>query len=261
MKASLRALEAWRGLSCAASLLAIALTLWPKPVTEARPHAVVPPRVAQNEPAAPDPPETLSSVHALAENGDQAALDSLIAISQRGTTQVASAALKGIVQIGGVRARAYLAQRFTDGRLSELSELALALAQLGGAEAHEILLQAARSARVSAKDAAREALASLDTPDARSFMLEELSGTDATQAALYFADCQDARAVPRLEGLARDSTADLRRSAIAALFAQGESAHAAIERLLQGDEEVSNDVLESPAPTADLRQAQRATCI
>jgi len=94
MKASLRALEAWRGLSCAASLLAIALTLWPKPVTEARPHAVVPPRVAQNEPAAPDPPETLSSVHALAENGDQAALDSLIAISQRGTTQVASAALK-----------------------------------------------------------------------------------------------------------------------------------------------------------------------
>ncbi len=256
-----RALHAWRALSCATSALATALTLWPKPLALAARSPMAPPIAAVTRPETLELPDSLSNVQTLAESGNQAALDSLITIFEHAAPQVASAALKGIVQIGGARARTYLAQRFNDAKSSDLSELAQALAELGGAEAHAILIQAAHSTRVSTKDAAREAIASLDTPDARSFMLEELSGPDATQAVAYFADCQDARAVTVLEGLARDSAADLRRSAITALFAQGESAHAAIERLLQGDEEVSNDVLESPAPTADLRQAQRNTSI
>ena len=261
MNTAHRSLQAWRALSFAASSLAIALTLWPKPVARTVRHADPQPTAAVKQSQTPDVPDSLSSVHELAESGDQAALESLIAICEHATPQLASAALKGIVQIGGTRARTYLAQRFTNGRASELSELAQALAQLGDPEASALLLQAARSERLPAREAAREALASLDTPEARSFMLEELSGPDSGLAIAYFADCEDARAVTRLEGLARDSTTDVRRAAIAALFAQGESAYGAIERLLQSDEEVANDVLESPAPTARLRQAQRATSI
>jgi HEAT repeat protein len=261
MNTTRRSLQAWRALSFVASSLAIALVLWPTPAARTVRRADPAPIAVVEQPTTPDFSESLSGVHERTEGDDQAALDSLIAICEHATPQVASAALNGIVQIGGTRARTYLAQRFGSGKASEVSELAQALAQLGDPEATAVLLQAARSERVPVREAAREALASLDTPEARSFMLEELSGPDSAQAIAYFADCVDARAVTRLEGLARDSTADVRSSAIAALFAQGESAYAAIERLLQGDEEVANDVLELPAPTARLRQAQRAASI
>jgi hypothetical protein len=250
------ALLAWRTLALTSSLLAIAILSSSRPTKPALVDDRVAARGTTSNTASPIS-ELRAPVQKPSETGDDAALDSLFAISAQATPQVASAALQGIAQIGDARARANLAQRFADGADSELRELADALAQLGGSESHAILVQAARSLRVPAREAARAALASLDTADVRAFMLEELSGPDASQAAAYFADCQDERAVPGLERLAGSAGTELRRAAIAALFAQGDGARGAIERLLRADDDVSNDVLESPAPTAALRQAQR----
>ena len=253
-------LHAWRTLALTSSLLAIAFVSRSRPTPPPLLDASVAARFTTANKASPTA-ELRASPPKPSANNDDAALDSLFAISEHAAPRVASAALQGIVQIGGQRARAHLAQRFADGADSELRELADALAQLGGSEARGILVQAARSTRIPAREAARAALASLDTADVRAFMLEELIGPDASQAAANFADCQDERAVPGLERLARSAGAELRRTAIAALFAQAGSARAAIERLLRDDDDVSNNVLESPAPTAALRQAQRAVSI
>ena len=229
-------LHAWRTLALTSSLLAIAL--------------------ASRSRLAPAAAEVSAATQFSTQKGTTAPVFALpFALS--GPRKAADPA----DDAGDQRARANLAQRFADGTDSELRELADALAQLGGPASHAILLQAARSTRIPAREAARAALASLDTADVRAFMLEELSGPDATQAAAYFADCQDERAVPGLERLARSASAELRHSAIAALFAQVDGARGAIERLLRDDDDVSNDVLESPAPTAELRQAQRAVSI
>jgi hypothetical protein len=252
----------WRFAALATTASAIALTEWPMPRTQL-PASVVAPKLVAADPSASsfEPPPALADVRALADSADDAALGSLIALAEHAAPEIADAALDGIVQIGGRRAREYLASRFADARASELAGLGQALAQLGGPAARAILFEAAHSTRISARDAARDAIAMLDTPDARSFMLEQLREPNATQAVAYFADCQDARAVPLLERIAREATQDLRRSAINALFAQGEAARDAVERLLRADDAVSNDVLETTARTSSLRQAQRAASI
>jgi hypothetical protein len=260
-------LQVWRALALSSSGLALVLTL-------TRHSGPAPLAVSLAKPAASeatplelpvDVSPSLSAVSALAETGAETALDALIGIHQRGAPEVASAALHGIAQIGGRRAREYVAQRFADASASELPDLAQALAEMGGRDAHDLLRSAARSPRSPAAEAAREALASLDTPDARDFMLEELSSAlpeqNQTEAVAYFADCQDARATPALERLIQRSSVDLRRTAIESLFAQGDDAGPAVERLLREGDELSNSMLESPAPTAALRQAQRDASI
>ncbi len=255
-------LYVWRALALSSSGLALALTLYSRPSASVATNSTRPaPSETRPLELPVDLPPSLSAVSALAETGDETALDALIGINQHAAPEVASAALNGIAQIGGKRAREYLAQRFADASSSELQDLAHALAEMGGREAHDLLRNATRSPRHPTAAAAREALASLDTADARDFMLEELNSAlpaqDQAEAVSYFADCQDARATPALERLIRKSSIDLRRSAIESLFAQGPEAHAATLRLLRTSDELSNNMLESPAPTADLRQAQR----
>jgi hypothetical protein len=254
--------ELWRFAALASTVSAVALTARAVPHAKLAPPAPTPIMAAANPVvASAEPPPSLARVHALADTADDAALDSLIALAERDAPEIARAALDGIVQIGGKRAREYLASRFADSPSFDLSLLGQSLAELGGPEARAMLFEAARSTRLGAREAARDAIATFDTPDARSFMLEELREPSPLQALAYFADCQDARAVPLLEHIARDATEDLRRSAISALFAQGESAREAVERLLRVGDEVSNDVLETTAAIASLRQAQRAASI
>lgn|GEM_PF-1529082 len=257
-------LHVWRALALASSALALTLHSRPPPPV-ATSLAGPAPAEAQPVELPSSVPQSLSAVSTLTDAGDETALDALISINQHASPEVASAALSGIAQIGGKRAREYLARRFADASASELLDLAQALAETGGREAHDLLRSAAHSPRIPAAEAAREALASLDTPDARDFMLGELSSTlpvqSQTEAVAYFVDCQDARATAALERLIRKSSIDLRRSALEALFAQGVDARPAIERLLRDGDELSNNVLESPAPTAELRQAQRAASI
>jgi HEAT repeat protein len=259
-------LKLWRALALSSSALALALSLHPK---AAQPVAANSMSSAHTVGTPPAPlaidSRSLSAVNALRESGDESALEALIGIQLHAAPDVASAALRGIAQIGGRRAREYLAQRLADANASELPDLAQALAEIGGPEAHEVLRRTAQSTRIPAQDAARAALTSLDTPDARDFMLEELSRPEPaqiqTQAVAYFVDCQDPRAAAALERLIRRASVDLRRIAIDALFAQGDSAQGAIQRLLGEGGELSNSVLESPAPTAALREAQRAASI
>jgi hypothetical protein len=259
---AVRSLALWRGVALTSS--ALALTLFLRPASHAAPvahPAASAQRASEPEPAATSELRSLSADDALADSGDEAALSALLNIATSAEPAVERAALHGIAQIGGPRAREFLAQRFSDAKGSELPDLAAALAELGGPEAQQLLENAANSARIPARAAAREALAGLDTPTARDFMLEELSGPEPSHAVSYFADCLDARAVPALERLVRESPADTGRLAVTALFAQGENAEPALFRLLREDDEVSNSVLESPASSTELRAAQRAACI
>ncbi|MET0795186.1 MAG: hypothetical protein ABW061_26950 [Polyangiaceae bacterium] len=151
-----------------------------------------------------------------------------------------------------------LARRFSDAADAELSELATALASLGGQAAHQVLFSAARSSRASCRAAALEALATIDTADVREFMVEQLNTPDPAPAAVaYFADCHEPRALPALERLARDAPLSLRSALIVSLFAQGADAEPAIFRLLRGDTQLSDALLETPPTTAAARRALR----
>jgi hypothetical protein len=155
-----------------------------------------------------------------------------------------------------------LARRFSAAADADLAELAGALASLGGARAHQALFTAARSSRPSSRVAALEALATIDTPDVREFMLAQLNEREPLLTAIdYFADCREPRALPGLERLARDGTASLRRAAIASLFAQGEGATPAILRLLGGDDELSDALLEATPTTLRARRALRQASV
>ena len=253
-------LAAWRVLTLATWALAAAATYRARPPTKVELSTLAPKSVSEPVFALPST-STIETVTALGERHDAAALGALIAIADHGAPRVVDAALDGISAIGGKSARSYLAQRLSDAPDAELSSVAQALARSSGIEAHDILFRAASSARPTLRAEARAAIALLDTADARGFMLEELNSEEPLVAVNYFADCVDARAVPGLERIARGAQRDVRRSAIGALFAQGESSHAAIGRLLDADGELADAVLEASVPTAETHRLLLAASI
>ena len=153
LKTATRAVRVWRALALASSASALTLALWAKP---ARLQPVAPqstaPVAATQAPSVSDLPP-LSQVNAVRDSGDVAALEALIAIANRGEPKLASAALQGIAQIGGDRAREFLARRFAAATDAELPDHALALAALGDAPARALLTNAARSTRPMARSA------------------------------------------------------------------------------------------------------------
>ena len=253
----------WRALALGFSLSTVALQCWAmhrssaSPATPAR-HAGSR-ELAARRAAPTKEPRSVARVNALRETGDAAALAALIEIAQHGAEGVARAAIEGIAQIGGERARQFLARRFSDATDSELPRLANALAILGDAAAREVLRTAARSSRATSKAAAFEALNTLDTEDVRQFMLKALEDSEPL-AANYFFDCREPRALPLLERLARSAPPPTRRTAVDALLAQGAAAEPAVERLLRDSEELSNALLESqPLPLAARPAARRSS--
>lgn len=251
-------LAAWRVLALATWAFAALTAYRARPQTKVGPSAVSAVSAPAGDHAAPSAiaaSATIETVSSLGERHDDDALATLIAIADHGAPAVQDAAIDGIVQIGGKEARSYLAQRMSDAPEGELSQIARALARTGGVEAHEILFRAARSARPALRTEARTAIATLDTPDVRAFMLEQLQDAEPEPAVIYFADCADARAIPALERLARDSAADLRSSAITALFAQGDAGNAAVTRLLDENGELADAVLQSNLPTPAAHRA------
>jgi len=251
----------WRAFALALSASALTLAARARPVAPLAPitHRVPAATDARETPDAM--PTTVAQVSSLRENGDAAALESLIAIAQRSDPRLLNAALEGIAQIGGDRAREFLERRFEAATDAELSELASALATLGDDRARAFLLVAARSPRPAARSAAFDALSSLDTTDVREFMLRALTFADPSPAASYFLNCREPRALPGLEHAARNGDPDLRRVAIDALFAQGVNAETAIERLLREDDELCDAVLEGQPPTAAARRVLRRASI
>jgi hypothetical protein len=159
-------------------------------------------------------------------------------------------------------ALAQLARRFSDAADADLGELASALATRGGARARQVLFTAVRSSRPSSQVAALEALGTIDMPDVREFMLAQLNEPEPPVAAVnYFADCQEPRALPALERLARDAPQAVRGSVIASLFAQGESAEPVILRLLRGDDELSDALLGAAPVSARARRVLRQASV
>jgi len=162
----------------------------------------------------------------------------------------------------GDAALADLARRFSDAADGDLAELAGAIASLGGGSARQVLFTAARSSRPTSRVAALEALSTVDLPEVRDFMLAQLNEREPLLAAInYFADCQEPRALPALERLARDASAELRSAVVASLYAQGESATAVIARLLQADDELSDALLEAAPTSATARTLLRRASI
>jgi len=261
LKTATRAVRVWRALALASSASALTLALWAKP---ARLQPVAPqstaPVAATQAPSVSDLPP-LSQVNAVRDSGDVAALEALIAIANRGEPKLASAALQGIAQIGGDRAREFLARRFAAATDAELPDHALALAALGDAPARALLTNAARSTRPMARSAAFEALSTLDTADVREFMLQALSFVEPTFAIGYFSNCREPRALPALERLARSGDSAQQRTAIDALFAQGDTAQPALLRLLREDDELCDSMLQGQPSTPLARQALRRASI
>ncbi len=207
------------------------------------------------------PPQIAMQLSTARASGDGAALNSLFELESHGSQAVASAALDGIAQIGGERARYFLVQRLGEAPDAELSNISQALAQLSDPLAREALRAATHSARASVRGAAFEALSTLDTDDVRDFMLARLTPADAAASIAYFADCREPRALPALEQLARQAPAELRSSVLEALFAQGRIAEAATERLLRADAEVCDAVLDTRPLPAGMRGALRQASI
>ncbi len=254
-----------RALAVGFSVTALGLNAWlwcsPKPIP-------VPPelpaslhrRTTNRASAASLAPEVVARLNAARASSDGPALESLLDLATHGAPAVAAAALEGIAQIGGERARSFLVQRLHDAPDTDLSKLTEALAQLSDPLAREALRTAARSPRVVLRSAAFEALATLDTDDVRDFMLGQLSGPDADSSIGYFADCRDPRAVPALERIAREGATDQRRAVLGSLFAQGEVAEPATDRLLRADGEVCDAVLDTrPVPFAMRRAVRQAS--
>lgn len=209
-----------------------------------------------------DATEQIRLATALGEAKDEQAFDALTSLSARGASDVANAALHALAEIGGERARQWLEQRFSEAREAEQPQLALALATLGGEAARASLLRAAKaSPRSSTRDAARRALATLDSEEVRKWMLSELASAAPATAVAYFNDCAEPLALPALEALARGGEGELREQAVAALVAQGQSAHPALQRLLQGEPDTADAVLSAAKGVLALRPLLRADCI
>jgi len=153
-----------------------------------------------------------------------------------------------------------IAQRLSEAPEAELARLTGALAAAGGLEAHAVLFRAANAARPGLKSQARSAIATLDTADARAFMLDALNDDEPTEAVSYFADCIDARAVPKLEVLVRSADTELRQAAVTALFAQGEAGRFAITRLL-ADDDTADIVLQTSVVTTEAQRLLRTASI
>ena len=156
---------------------------------------------------------------------------------------------------GGALARQLLIQRLHGAPPEELASVAETLATLGDAEAREALRQAARSPRLALRAAAFAALATLDSPDVREFMVSALSEPEPLSAVSYFSDCREPRALAALERLAATGSAQIRRAAIDALFAQGTSSEPAVARLLGGDSELMDALLETAQLSFGARRA------
>jgi len=256
------ALRVWRALALIFTASALSLSLGKRPPkARAASSTSAPLEATRHRPDAAETRDTLGEVHALGASGDAGALEALIAIAERGEPKLLRATLDGIAQIGGDRARQFLAQRFSEAAAAELPALASALATLGDAPARALLQSAARSARVATRGAALEALLTLDTPDVREFMLLALGNADPSGAAAYFVDCREPRALPALERLARGGNSALRRTAIDALLAQGVSAQPALVRLLSEDDELCDALLEGQPGTVEVRQALRKASV
>jgi len=257
------ATRVWQGLALAFSASTLVLTLCAKPAgSRARLLHAAATATTAPELQATDAVEqpTLATANALAVNDDDAALDALIALAERGDPKLSSATLDSIAQIGGDRARQFLARRFSAATDAELAPLASALATLGDAAAQTILQHAARSPRPAARAAAFEALATLDTADVREFMLHGLSEVEPLAATSYFLNCREPRALPALERLAKNGDSAQRRAAIDALLAQGASAEGAILRLLREDDELRDALLASqPMPPLARRALRRSS--
>jgi hypothetical protein len=259
-----RVTQVWRALALTLSASTLTLALCAKPADfRAQSLRATGITVSAAEVRAADAPEPAPhpQLSALAANSDDATLDALIAIAQRGEPKLTSAALEGIAQIGGDRARQFLAHSFSSAPDARLPELASALATLGDAPARAILLSAARSSRPAARGAAFEALTTLDTADVREFMLQALAAVEPIFAAAYFSNCREPRALPALERLAKSGDSEQRRAAIEALFTQGPSAEGPILRLLREDDELCDALLAGQPQTPLLRRALRRASI
>lgn len=253
------ALAVWRLLALVSSASALTLALCPPPKSRTPTHSSATERLA--------PRPALSAVSLTPQSDGRhyeaqpAALDALIAAAQQDDPASRSAALEGIAQLRGDRAREFLARRFDAASDAELSELASALATLGDAPARALLRAAARSARAAKRSAAFEALSSLDSPDVREFMVQALDFADPSPAASYFSLCREPQAIFGLERVARNGDSDQRHAAIDALFAQGELAEDAIFRLVRGDDELCDALLEGQPRTPAARRALRRASI
>jgi len=255
------ALGVWRLLAVVSSVSALTLALCPHPEKS---RTITPHGKASERPSpAPTLTEVSPTLDSYGRHDDAApaALEALIATALRDDAESRSAALEGIAQLGGDRAREFLARRFDTASDAELSELASALATLGDAPARAILRVAARSPRPATRSAAFEALSTLDSADVREFMVQALDFVDPSPAASYFALCREPQALPGLERLARNGDSDQRRVAIEALFAQGASAEDAIFRLVRGDDELCDALLEGQPHTPAARRALRRASI
>ena len=261
LKSDSRSLLVWQALAFAFSASALTLLLCAKPTqSSAEPL----PKTAAALDAPPPPSsqlELLSQVHALREDGSDAALSSLIAITERAEPRLSRAAFEGIAQIGGDRAREFLVHRFETADAETLPALALALATLGDAAARAVLQSAAQSNRPMTRSAAFDALSTLDSADVREFMLRALGFGDPSPAAEYFSSGRDPRALPALERLARRGDVQLRRLALDALLAQGASAEPALLGLLREDDELCDALLGGQPSTPPLRRALRRASI
>lgn len=255
------ALGVWRLLAILSSVSALTLGLCPHheklpaltPQTSAKEPPEAMPVLAEVTSAPPSP--------AHRDDGRTASLEALIAAAQQDDPESRSAALESIAQMGGDRARGFLARRFDAASDAELSELASALATLGDAPARAILLAAARSARPATRSATFEALSTLDSADVREFMVQALDFLDPSPAASYFSNCREPRALPGLERMARQGDADQRRVAIEALYAQGPYAEDTILRLARADDELCDALLEGQPHTTAARHALRRASI
>jgi len=229
----------WCAAAVAATTLAINLGL--HPVRERRPSVAAPSMKSAStsaQPASNEPPQN-----------EPQSITRASAVTRLDPNDARAAAIR------------LLAARFAASTDAELPELAISIAKLGGRDAHDFLLRSAHSDRPAASSAAFAALTKTDTPQVREFMLEELRLSGSAEAVSYFTDSVEPRAVPDLERLARTSVAELRTAAITALFAQGQSASAAVERLVQDDPEVANAVLDTPGRPTALLPALRGACI
>ncbi len=254
----------WRAVALSSSALALALHVYVGHVLSARPAL----QAVQAAPApktravtAPLLVHTVRQVSELADARNPAALEALFAIAGSHRSGLVHAALDGIARIGGDRARQFLIARLSQVSDGELSELTAALATLGDEPAREALRAAARSPRVALRVSAFGALSNLDTPDVRDFMVRALSEPDPYPAIGYFLDLHDPRALPALEGLAQNASAELSRQAIDALLAQGPSSEPAILGLLQKDSELFDRLLASPPHTLAALAAVRSASV
>ena len=238
MMRAARAFRVWRAVAFGFSLTAVALNAVAQRLTwgevpEPPPHKGLAPQAKADEPAPDGPPRALRSDAPSARVRDD---------------QSAAAAL--------------LAARFKDAADADLAEIAEQLASLGGSRAREVLFRAARSIRPTLRVAALDALGTLDTADVHAFMLEQLNGAEPSLGVVnYFAGCQEPRALPALERLARSAPPTLRSAVLASLFNQGADAEPTVARLLQGDEALVQALLETEPTTAAIRRALRQASV